>query len=558
MNYSDYKAIDGTMFEKFDVSSAAKLAQNIQKINDLNVFPIPDGDTGDNMYRTISGGVSEMTKEPDASLGKKAHALSGGMLLSARGTSGVILSQIFSGMCAELEKFDTATLNDLTGAFRMGVKRAYETVVEPVEGTILTVARESVGDDVISSFNDNTTLGEYASRILERMRQSLANTPELLAVLKEAGVIDSGGAGLYYIAEGAIEAINGNAAQAPLAETAATAEADLSKFTEDSVFEYGYCTEFLLRLMRSKVDVDAFDENVITDYLSTIGDSIVAFKDGSIVKVHVHTMTPSKALEFCQKYGEFLTVKIENMMLQHNEQVEKKKESADTLPTAERKRIKYATCVVTSGSGIAEAFKEMGADRIIDGGQGKNPSINDFIEAFDKMNAENIFVFPNNSNILMAAEQAAKIYEKSAVFVIPSKNLGQAYASLEMLDYSFDTPELVMDNFISNMEYAETGTVCRAIRNYESASVAVKSDDYIGFTSKKILSSNADKVAALDELCEKLSISDREIATVIFGAEATESDRERVRALFAEKYSDKEYYEIDGNQEIYDFIIILE
>lgn len=325
MNYSDYKAIDGTMFEKFVVSGAAKLAQNIQKINDLNVFPIPDGDTGDNMYRTISGGVSEMTKESDASLGKKAHALSGGMLLSARGNSGVILSQIFSGMCAELEKFDTATLNDLTGAFRTGVKRAYETVVEPVEGTILTVARESVGDDVISSFNDNTRLGEYASRILERMRQSLANTPELLAVLKEAGVIDSGGAGLYYIAEGAIEAINGNAAQAPLAETAATAEADLSKFTEDSVFEYGYCTEFLLRLMRSKVDIDAFDENVITDYLGTIGDSIVAFKDGSIVKVHVHTMTPSKALEFCQKYGEFLTVKIENMMLQHNEQVERKK-----------------------------------------------------------------------------------------------------------------------------------------------------------------------------------------------------------------------------------------
>ena len=554
MNYYDFKLVDGFMFEKFAVSGAAKLQQNIKEINDLNVFPIPDGDTGDNMFRTISGGIKEMEKEPANSVCKKARALASGMLLSARGNSGVILSQIFYGISTGLEGVETASINDIANAFTSGAKRAYETVVTPVEGTILTVARESV-DDIFPLINEETTLGEFTDMLVKRMNVSLANTPELLDVLKEAGVIDSGGAGLYLIAEGAYEAIKGNDVALGESAAAAPASVDISLFGKDDKFEFGYCTEFMLRLMSAKCDVDAFDEQVIIDYLSSIGDSIVAFKEGSAVKVHVHTMTPSKALEFCQQFGEFLTVKIENMMLQHNEQERRK---AAELPQAQKKRMKFATCVVTTGSGIIDIFKELGVDFIIDGGQGKNPSIKDFIDAFDKINADNVYVFPNNSSIFMAADQAGRIYDKSAIHVVPSVNLGQAYAALSMLDYSSGDAEAIKRNFIENMDYALTGMVCRAIRSVEYNDVSVKNNDYIGFTNKKILSSSPDKTEALLSLCDALGIAEKDIATVIYGADADDADKEKVREAFASHYSGKEFYEIDGMQEVYDFIIILE
>ena len=555
MNYYDYKLIDGSMFERFAVNGAAKLQQNIKQINDLNVFPIPDGDTGDNMFRTISGGVAEMEKESANSVCKKAQALASGMLFSARGNSGVILSQIFYGISKGLEGVETASISDMIKAFESGVKRAYETVVTPVEGTILTVAREPI-ESIVDLISEDTTIGEFTDLLLKRMNASLANTPELLDVLKEVGVIDSGGAGLYLIAEGAYEAIKGNELSPEGGNAPAAPQAvDISLFGKDDKFEFGYCTEFLLRLMSAKTDVDAFDEKVIIDYLETIGDSIVAFKNDSVVKVHVHTMTPSKALEFCQQFGEFLTLKIENMMLQHNEQERRK---AAELPQVKKKRAKYATCVVTTGSGIIEVFKQLGTDYIIDGGQGKNPSIKDFIEAFDKINADNIYVFPNNSNIFMAAQQAGRLYESSAIHIIPSVNIGQAYAGLSMLDYSSDDAEAIERNFIENMNYALTGMVCKAIRSVDYNDMSVKNNDYIGFTNKKILSADPDKIAALKALCDALGIAEKEIATVIYGADAADEDKARVRETFGSYYSGMEFYEIDGKQEVYDFIIILE
>lgn len=557
MNYRDQRCVDGALFEACVISGAAVLQKNIERINALNVFPIPDGDTGFNMYRTISGGAAEMQKTADGSIGAKANALAQGMLYAARGNSGVILSQIFAGIADGLDGLKTARVKELSRAFIRGYQRAYETVVDPVEGTILTVAREPV-EAIDPTVDGSTALGDFADALLTAMKTSLANTPELLAVLKEAGVIDSGGAGLYLIAEGAAETLRGNTVEA--SETAAVAaptaaDIDLSLFTQDSVFEYGYCTEFLLRLMSAKTDVDSFDESVIIDYLNTIGDSIVAFKNGSIVKVHVHTFTPHKALEFCQQFGEFLTVKIENMMLQHNEHEQKKR---DALPQATKARQKDAVCVVANGSGMFSLFKELGADCLIDGGQGKNPSIGDFIAAFDALNADNIYVFPNNSNILMAAEQAGKLYTQSAVHIIPSINMGQAYAGLSMLDYSFDTPEEIRQNFIDSVNYAATGMVCRAIRSVDYEELSVRNNDYVGMTYKRILSADPDKIGALKGLCESLDIASREIATVIYGADASDDDKERVRSLFAEAYAGKEFYEIDGGQEIYDFIIILE
>ncbi len=555
MNYSNYKQIDGFLFEKFILNGAGKLKENIKKINDLNVFPIPDGDTGDNMFRTFSGGIKSMQQEHENSVDKKAHALAVGMLLSARGNSGVILSQIFAGLGNGLEGVEVASIADLSKAFSEGVKRAYSTVVTPVEGTILTVAREAL-EGTNEHINENITLGEYSELILSKMKTSLANTPELLDVLKEAGVVDSGGAGLYMIAQGVLEAIRGNSSEFSFdTDQKQNTALDFSLFGKDSVFEYGYCTEFLLRLMTAKTDVDNFDINRVIEYLETIGDSIVALKEDSILKIHVHTMTPSKVLEFCQQFGEFLTVKIENMMLQHNEHEAKR--SAD-IPKVAKKRAKYASCVVTSGSGNIEVFRELGADHIIDGGQGKNPSTGDFIKAFDEINADNIFVFPNNSNIFMAAEQAGELYGKSKVHIIPSINPGQAYASLAMLDYSSDDPVTIKANFISNMEFVETGMVCKAIRNVDYKDLSVRSNDYIGFTNKKVLTADEDKITALRDLCEKLGLDDKEIVTVFYGTDATDEDKQRVRDLFKNSYRNKEFYEVEGNQEIYDFIIVLE
>ncbi|MBO4668333.1 MAG: DAK2 domain-containing protein [Bacilli bacterium] len=556
MNYCDNQKIDGIMFERFIIGGGNKLKENLEEINDLNVFPIPDGDTGTNMYRTLSGGIKQMQECKSLALSDKAKALAHGMLLNARGNSGVILSQIFAGISKGLEGLEVSSLYEMGEAFIEGVKTAYKAVITPVEGTILTVARESI-EETIHLIDDKMTLGTFAALFMERMEKSLENTPELLDVLKEAGVIDSGGAGLYLIAEGVTEVINGkeyNDLGSDIKQ-AQNQELDLSKFTKDSVLEYGYCTEFLLRLMTKKCDVDNFDPQVIIDYLSTIGDSIVAFKNDSIVKVHVHTMTPSKALEFCQQFGEFLTIKIENMTIQHNEVEEKK----SALPTAKKARANIGICVVTTGSGIIEVFKELGASYIIDGGQGKNPSINDFISAFDEMNCNNIFVFPNNSNIIMAANQAKELYKgESKIFVIPSKNIGEAYASLAMLNLSIEDPYELENKFISDMECVETGMVCKAIRSVSYKDIDVKNDDYIGFTNKKVLSSNEDKVKALYEMTVALGLNEKDIITIVYGADVTENEKEEVRKTYSENNPNVEFYEIDGKQEVYDFIAILE
>ena len=553
MNYCENRKINGEMFEKFIIGGGNKLKENIDEINDLNVFPIPDGDTGDNMYRTLAGGIKEMISENSAAISNKASALARGMLLNARGNSGVILSQIFAGIAKGLEGLDVATIYEMGNAFTKGVETAYKSVITPVEGTILTVARESI-EDTIGLVSDDTSLGEFSDLVIKRMEKSLENTPELLDVLKEAGVIDSGGAGLFLIAEGVTEVINGKEHSDFVHVESSNKDIDLNKFTKDSVLEFGYCTEFLLRLMTKKCDVDSFNPQVIIDYLQTIGDSIVAFKNDSIVKVHVHTMTPSKALEFCQQFGEFLTLKIENMTIQHNEVEEKKA----ALPTAKRARSKYATCVVTTGSGIIDVFKELGANYIIDGGQGKNPSINDFIKAFDEINSDYIYVFPNNSNIIMAASQARDLYKGSTIFVIPSKNIGEAYASLAMLDLSIDDPKELEEKFISDMKCVETGMVCKAIRDVNYSDIKVKNDDYIGFTNKKVLSSNINKIDALYDMTKALGLDEKDIITIIYGADVTDSEKEKVRNVYQEMNPNLEFYEIDGKQEVYDFIAILE
>ncbi|MBQ7636132.1 MAG: DAK2 domain-containing protein, partial [Lachnospiraceae bacterium] len=487
----DTRELSGELYSSLIKGGAANLRANAQIVNDLNVFPIPDGDTGENMSLTITGGVTAAANAGSYSLSEVSDTIANGMLLSARGNSGVILSQFFSGIAKGFTGSDKADVRTVGYAFKSGVRRAYEAVMKPTEGTMLTVAREAT-EYACDRITDDSTMESFFSDVLDEMNRSLKRTPQLLDVLREAGVIDSGGAGLVYIIDGMNKTLQGEYISDASLSFGSKA-VDTSKFTADSVMEYGYCTEFLLQLQKCKVDVEHFSIDPILEFLNSIGNSIVAFKTGTIVKVHVHTMTPGKVFDYCQKFGEFLTMKCENMTLQHNETIvaEEKKEN-NVKSTGERK--KFATVTVAAGDGIKETLKTLGADAVIEGGQGKNPSSEDFMEAFDSVNADTIFVLPNNGNIVMAARLAADIYADSKVIVIPSKSIGEGYAALSMLSYDSGDVEGIANDMSEAMQGVVTGEVTRSVRDANIGGIDIKNNAYIGFSGKNMLASEEDKL----------------------------------------------------------------
>ena len=559
------KELDGKDFIKLISGGAKNLRANAKIVNDLNVFPIPDGDTGENMCMTIEGGVNAFKDPDEPSIGKAAGALSNGMLMSARGNSGVILSQLFAGIAKSLEGKDKATLRELGEAFRTGVQCGYNAVINPTEGTILTVAREAT-EFVNSELSDDLTLDGFAKAYLKEAKESLDRTPELLKVLKEAGVIDSGGAGLFFIAEGVYKTLHGEeiiseeikqTSSAPLGSAERQKEVDFSKFTEFDVMKFGYCTEFLLRLQTSKIDIESFKIDRLINFLSTMGDSIVAFQNGTIVKVHVHTLKPGLVLDHCQQFGEFLTLKIENMTLEHNESTVENR--FGTVPQETNSAPKdYATITVANGDGIKQTFKYLRADYIVDGGQTKNPSTEDFIKAFDAVNAKTIFVLPNNGNILLAAQQAAKLYEKSDVRVIESKSIGQGYAALTMLSYDSGNTDEIVQNFNDSMIGVETGEVTISVRDANLNGVSIKENDYIGFSGKTMLASDSSRIETAKKLAECLNPNEHEFMIIIYGNAVKNDEKESFITDIKSKYPRMEIYEIDGGQDVYDYLLILQ
>lgn len=546
--------LDGQTFAKLISGGAASLEANAEIVNDLNVFPIPDGDTGENMSLTIDGGLRNLEGKGENSIGKAAKLLADGMLMSARGNSGVILSQLFAGIAESLSEKETATIQDVADALKAGVKSAYAAVINPTEGTILTVAREAA-DYAASRIGDNTTFQSFSSDYISELKRSLDRTPELLATLKEAGVIDSGGAGLYYIADGVIRTANGEGlSHGAVPHGMPSADLDFSKFDENSVMEFGYCTEFLLRLQTAKIDIPSFSVEKFIEHLQTLGDSIVCFQTDTIVKVHIHTMTPGAVLDFCQAYGEFLTLKIENMTLQHHET-----EIRNRFPSENSTEKKpYGLVTVATGEGIKATFEELGADYVIDGGQGKNPSTEDFIEAFDAVNARVIFVLPNNGNIVMAAKQAAKLYQNAEICVIESKNIGDGYAALTMLSYDSDDAETIENELREAMVGVITGMVTRSVRNATIDGVSIEKDHYIGFTDKHMLASCPENYETAIALLEKLGADEHDFLIAIYGVDAIDGQKSAFREQIAAKYPNMELYEIDGGQEVYDFLLILQ
>lgn len=541
------KTADALLYKKMIEAGAANLKAHAAEVNDLNVFPIPDGDTGDNMLLTVLGGTEA---EEAQSLGKTARNIADGMLLSARGNSGVILSQFFDGIAAGLNDVETADAEKIGEAMNEGVKHAYAAVMEPTEGTILTVARESA--DAAGHLSAQT-VEEYFDGFLAEAKASLMRTPDLLDVLKQAGVVDSGGAGLVCIVEGMRRALDEDFEVSFDSVLKNGAEKlDLGKFDENSVLEFGYCTELLLRLQTAKTDVDGFDVSVITDYLQNIGNSIVAFKTGSIVKIHVHTMTPDKVLCFCRNFGEFLTVKVENMSLQHN--------NTETFGAVERPKEhkKYGVVTVACGDGIRQMMLDLGADEVVNGGQSMNPSAKDFLDAFERVNADIIFVLPNNGNVILAAKQAAKMYEKADVLVIESKTLGEGHAALTMLNTELDTPEEVAAELYDAMQNVTTAAVSTCSRDTESNGLDLYKGEYIGFVGDRVLSADNDRVDTAKRLIDGIDFTDREICILICGKDSDAAETEEIKNYLSSKHSACEIYVIDGEQDIYHYIMIVE
>lgn len=546
--------MSGTLFARMVRNGAANLHKSRTIVNDLNVFPIPDGDTGDNMYMTMDSGSVAVKDLEDLSLEEMSSKVARGMLLGARGNSGVILSRIFAGIAKGFLGNGEADVKAVAKAFDCGVSESYGAVSVPVEGTILTVYKDAV-KYANSRIRDDSTLEEYFEDFIEELRLSLDRTPELLAVLKEAGVVDSGGAGFVYIAEGMRIALDGTELESGDKGASASASAiDMSFFTQDSVLEFGYCTEFLLRLQSSKTNVEAFDEKELTDYLNSVGESVVAFKEGSIVKVHVHSMHPGEILNHCQRYGEFLTLKIENMMLQHH---------ATTIQNAfevkpRKPHKKYGIVTVASGQGIKDTFSSLGADVVIDGGQSMNPSAESFVEAFESIDADTIFVFPNNSNIILTAKQAAALYGKADVRVISNKTIGEGYAALSMLDTSSEDVDTILAEIDEVIASVVTGTVSKASRDTEKDGVAIHSGDYIGFVGDTIYVDSPSAEESALRLAQTLHAEKYDVMLLICGKEPDAKAADELFGELKKTYKRTEIIMIDGGQPVFDYLMILE
>lgn len=543
------KQINGIVFKQMVINGANNLANKSKYVDQLNVFPVPDGDTGTNMSMTMTAGAKELVSLNEASIGKVAKVLSRGLLMGARGNSGVILSQLFRGFATGLEGKDEASIEEIAFALESGVKTAYKAVMKPVEGTILTVARESA-EAAVCKYETVETITDLYELVVNEMQISLDRTPDLLPVLKEVGVVDSGGQGLTYIFEGFLKALKGEVIN--LEQVSETTQESAQMALSSDEIEFGYCTEFILRLDEERTP---FKEEVFRGRLEKLGNSIVVVQDEDIVKVHVHTLTPGEALTLAQKHGEFVKLKIENMTEQHNEIIGQN--SSEPAMPATKEQVEYGIISVVAGEGIKHLFEEQGCHYVIEGGQTMNPSTEDFLKAIDKLNAKNIIILPNNSNIIMAANQAAQVTEDINVVVIPSKTIPQGYTSLIMFNENASVTENteVMTQAITEVK---SGQVTYAVRDTQMNGVDIKENDFIGILDKDIVVSVPDRFESACALVDKMIDEDSEIVTIIYGEGTDEDEADELAEYIENKYDDVEVTIFNGEQPVYSYIISVE
>ena len=539
------RTLNGQTLKQLLISGSNNLYNHYPEVDALNVFPVPDGDTGMNMNLTLTSGSKEIQNRSDESAYEISKVFSRGLLMGARGNSGVITSQIFRGFSKGLDGLEEVNALAFSAAFQKGVEVAYKAVVNPVEGTILTVIRES-SQFLADNVKDNMSIEKCLDLMLQEARESLKRTPELLPVLKEAGVIDSGGAGLIRILEGMRIAAGGDFVE----RSQATATEAQTSTNEDE--EEGYLLEFVLKLIKDK---KPFNENRFSNILSTHGDDLVVNVKEESVKVHIRVLNPGDILNYAQQYGEFLKVRLLNL---------KEGETAEDLGFEEeeeenKEKVEYAMIGVSAGQGIEDFFKEIGISVVVKGGQTMNPSSEDFVGAIKKANAHNVFIFPNNSNIVMAASQACDMVEDADtnVYVIPSKTIPQGISSAIMFNPEAD-PEENFRSMKAALKNVKSGEVTFAIRDTEIGGVKVKKDDFIGIFEKDIVVDNPNKIETLMTLLEKMIDEDSSIITILVGQDVNEEEMNKVAEMIGEKFSDLDLDIRPGNQPVYSFLIGVE
>ena len=551
------KVITGKLFKDMVLCGANTLHNNYPEIDALNVFPVPDGDTGTNMSLTFLAGAKEVENLDSNNIGEISKKLSKGLLMGARGNSGVILSQIFRGISITLQDHEEADALLFAQALENGAKVAYKAVMRPVEGTILTVIREA-SEAIVKYTKADMSIEDMFSYFVKEAENSLERTPELLPVLKEVGVVDSGGAGLLLVLTGFMAAIAGEKVDYVEIKSSVASMEAVSEF-ENGEEGYGYCTEFILRLEPSLVN--KFKEDQLKKELARIpGESIVVVQDEEIVKVHVHTLKPGEALNLAQRFGEFIKLKIENMQeqadtIQNNAGSIVGVDDKNAQPKCESKET--AVISVCAGDGLKDAFLELHCDYVVSGGQTMNPSAEDMVQAVKDVNAKNVIILPNNSNIIMTAQQTATILEGEInVIVIPTKTIPQGLSACIMFN-----PDADLDDNIAEMSEAvsnvKTGQVTFAIKDTNIDGVEIKANDYMALVEKNIVSCVSDKLSALKVVLENLIDEDAELVTLIYGEDVNDEDVEEIES-FVEDNFDVELEIVNGKQPVYSFIVGVE
>ncbi|MCS5349382.1 fatty acid kinase catalytic subunit FakA [Staphylococcus aureus] len=544
--------INGKLFADMIIQGAQNLSNNADFVDSLNVYPVPDGDTGTNMNLTMTSGREEVENNLSKNIGELGKTFSKGLLMGARGNSGVILSQLFRGFCKNIESESEINSKLLAESFQAGVETAYKAVMKPVEGTILTVAKDAAHAAVEKAKNTEDCI-ELMAYIIDKANESLENTPNLLAVLKEVGVVDSGGKGLLCVYEGFLKALKGEKVEAKVEKL------DKDEFvhdehdfhgvinTEDII--YGYCTEMMVRFGKNK---KAFDEQEFRQDMSQFGDSLLVINDDEIVKVHVHTEHPGDVFNYGQQYGELIKLKVENMREQHREVI--RKEHHTTKP--EMETVETAIITISMGEGISEIFKSMGATHIISGGQTMNPSTEDIVKVIEQSQCKRAIILPNNKNILMASEQAASIVDAEAV-VIPTKSIPQGISAL----FQYDVDASLEENKVQMTEAVnavKSGSLTYAVRDTKIDGVEIKKDAFMGLIEDKIVSSQSDQFTTISELLNAMLAEDSEILTVIIGQDADKAVTDEMLTWVEEQYPDVEVEVHEGGQPIYQYFFSVE
>ena len=540
-----------------------RLSENAEFVNSLNVFPVPDGDTGTNMMLSFKSGAERVANSTATTVGDLAQDLAKGLLMGARGNSGVILSQLFRGFSKAVVGKEVITGEELAQAFTNGVETAYKAVMKPVEGTILTVARESAKRGVRKLETSNDII-EVMGSVLRGAEKSLAKTPDLLPVLKEVGVVDSGGQGLVFIYNGFFEALTGEAVPV---QSLQSNKIDLTSVAhhESGVdyehvstgdIKFGYCTEIMVKIGEGETVVDTFDYDTFRNYLNELGDSLLVVADDEIIKVHVHTERPGEVMNYGQRFGSLMKVKVDNMRLQH-EEVLKTDYTAKVKEAAQKQKAEYGIVAVAAGEGVQELFKSMGVTTIINGGQTMNPSTEDILQAVKEAHAEKVIVLPNNKNIQMAANQAAEVSEDAAVAVVATRTISEGLASL----LAFNPEASLEDNqaaMSEQMALVSSGQITNAVRDTNIDGVEIKTNDFMGIVDGKILVSIADRKEATLATIDKMINDDSEILTIIYGEDADASEVEEITEAVEAKYPDVEVEVHEGNQPVYTYLLSVE